>query len=55
MPQSTKDSHGGKTHATTKTKSSGSSSGAQANKPEDQKSAKSPVGPSKHGGKKTTP
>ena len=58
MPQSTKDSQGGKTHSTTKTHSSGTASGASAAaaaKKPGSRSAKSPVGSSQHGEKKTTP
>ncbi len=54
MPQSTKDSQGGKTHAKKTTHSSGQASGAAAKKAE-QRSAQSPTGPHKHGEKKTTP
>jgi hypothetical protein len=52
MPQSTKDSSGGKEHAKKKTHDSGAASGAQAKKPS---SGTGPVGPAKHGEKKTTP
>jgi hypothetical protein len=55
MPQSTKDSKGGKTHAT---KSKGRSSGAMSDKAAAKKSARSagsPTGPNKHGEKKSTP
>ena len=54
MPQSTKDSQGGKTHAKKNTHSGGTASEAAAKKLQG-RSAKSPVGPSKHGEKKTTP
>lgn len=55
MPQSTKDSKGGKTHAT---KSKGRSSGAVSEKAAAKKSARSagsPTGPNKHGERKSTP
>jgi hypothetical protein len=55
MPQSSKDSKGGKTHAT-KTKSR--SSGAVSEKAVARKSARStgsPTGPNKHGEKKSVP
>ncbi|GAC1607286.1 MAG: hypothetical protein NVS3B2_16170 [Ramlibacter sp.] len=55
MPQSTKDSQGGKTHSTAKTHSTGAVSDAAAQKKGQSRSDKSPVGPSKHGEKKTTP
>ena len=55
MPQSTKDSNGGKTHSTTKTHSASTASGAAAAKKPDGRAAKSPVGSSQHGEKKTTP
>ena len=55
MPQSTKDSQGGKTHSTKKTHSTGAVSDAVAEKKEQGRAAKSPTGPSKHGEKKTTP
>jgi hypothetical protein len=54
MPQSTKDSRGGKTHSTKK----GSSSGAVSDKAVAKKASratKSPTGPNKHGEKKSTP
>ena len=54
MPQSTKDSNGGKTHAKTQTKSAGSASKAAVKKSAD-KGANSPTGPARHGEKKTTP
>lgn len=55
MPQSTKDSKGGKTHAT---KSKGRASGAVSEKAAAKKSASrpgSPTGPNKHGEKKSVP
>ena len=55
MPQSTKDSKGGKTHAA---RSKGKSSGAVSEKAVAKKSAKSPgspTGPNKHGEKRSTP
>jgi hypothetical protein len=55
MPQSTKDSQGGKTHSTKQTHSTGAVSGASADKKEQGRAEKSATGPSKHGEKKTTP
>ena len=55
MPQSTKDSKGGKTHPQKDTHSSGAVSGKAAAKKASSRSAASPVGPKKHGEKKTTP
>ena len=55
MPQSTKDSKGGKSHAGKKTHSSGAVSDKAAAKKSGGRSAKSPTGPRKHGEKKTTP
>jgi hypothetical protein len=55
MPQSTKDSKGGKTNAGKKTHSSGAVSDKAAAKKSSGRSAKSPTGPNKHGEKKTTP
>ncbi|HEY1230173.1 MAG TPA: hypothetical protein VGF26_22920 [Ramlibacter sp.] len=55
MPQSTKDSKGGKTHAA---RSNHKSSGAVSEKAVAKKSGrstKSPTGPNKHGEKKSTP
>ena len=54
MPQSTKDSTGGKTSSTKTTHSKGHASKAAAKKNEG-RSASSPTGPQKHGEKKTTP
>ncbi len=54
MPQSTKDSKGGKTHAQNDTHSKGGVSDKAATKSTG-RSATSPVGPNKHGEKKTTP
>ena len=54
MPQSTKDSKGGKIHANKKTHSSGAVSEKAAAKKSGRNSA-SPTGPHKHGEKKTTP
>lgn len=54
MPQSTKDSKGGKTHANKKTHSSGAVSDKAAAK-KSARSGSSPTGPVKHGEKKTTP
>ena len=54
MPQSTKDTKGGKTHA----KKTTHSSGAVSEKAVAKKSARSssgPTGPIRHGEKKTTP
>ena len=52
MPQNTKDSQGGKNHAPKKTAATGKAGDkAQAKK----SSATSPIGPQKHGEKKTTP
>ena len=55
MPQSTKDTKGGKTHASKKTHSSGAVSDKAAAKKAGGRSANSPTGPNKHGEKKTTP
>lgn len=55
MPQSTKDSKGGKSHAGKKTHSSGAVSEKAAAKKSSGRSAQSPTGPNKHGEKKTTP
>jgi hypothetical protein len=55
MPQSTKDSKGGKTHPQKDTHSSGAVSDKAAAKKSGGRSATSPVGPNKHGEKKTTP
>lgn len=54
MPQSTKDSNGGKIHSNKKTHSKGQASEAAARKNEG-RSANSPTGSHKHGEKKTTP
>ena len=54
MPQSTKDSKGGKTSASKTTHSNGQASEASAKKNAG-RSANSPTGPHKHGEKKTTP
>lgn len=55
MPQSTKDSKGGKTHAgRSKHKASGAVSEKAVAK-KSTRSAASPTGPGKHGEKKTTP
>jgi hypothetical protein len=54
MPQSTKDSKGGKSSSTKQTHSKGQASEAAAKKNEG-RSANSPTGPKKHGEKKTTP
>jgi hypothetical protein len=55
MPQSTKDSKGGKTHAArSKSKASGAVSDKAVAK-KSSRSAGSPTGPNKHGEKKTTP
>jgi hypothetical protein len=55
MPQSTKDSKGGKTHPQKDSHSSGAVSDKAAAKKSGGRSATSPVGPNKHGEKKTTP
>ena len=55
MPQSTKDSKGGKTHRQKDTHSAGTVSDKAAAKKSTGRSATSPVGPNKHGEKKTTP
>jgi hypothetical protein len=55
MPQSTKDSQGGKTHSRKKAHSSGAVSDKAAASKSAGRSAKSPTGPNKHGEKKTTP
>ncbi len=54
MPQSTKDSKGGKTSSTKTTHSKGQASEAAAKKNE-RRSAGSPTGPQQHGEKKATP
>ena len=54
MPQSTKDSNGGKTHAGKQTHSSGQTSDAKADKKQEGRTSQSPTGPQKHGEKKTT-
>lgn len=54
MPQSTKDSSGGKEHAKKKTHDSGAVSESKAKKAASG-SGSSPTGPAKHGEKKTTP
>ena len=54
MPQSTKDTKGGKTHAKKTRHSSGAVSDRAAAKKAGRSSA-SPTGPIKHGEKKTTP
>lgn len=54
MPQSTKDTKGGKSHASKKTHSSGAVSDKAAAK-KGSRSSNSPTGPNKHGEKKTTP
>ena len=54
MPQSTKDSRGGKSTSTKQTHSKGQASEAAAKKNEG-RSPNSPTGPQKHGEKKTTP
>ena len=54
MPQSTKDTQGGKTHAKKKTHASGAVSDKAAAKKAGRSGA-SPTGPLKHGEKKTTP
>jgi hypothetical protein len=55
MPQSTKDSAGGKSHPGKKTKSSGTVSDKAAAGKSGARSANSPTGPRKQGEKKTTP
>ncbi|WP_299759970.1 hypothetical protein [Ramlibacter sp.] len=55
MPQSTKDSQGGKSHAGKKKHSSGEVSDKAAARKTGGRSAGSPTGPNKHGEKKTTP
>jgi hypothetical protein len=55
MPQSTKDSQGGKTHPGRKTKAADAVSDKAAAKKAGGRSAASPTGPNKHGEKKTTP
>ncbi|HEX2545046.1 MAG TPA: hypothetical protein VHL79_09225 [Ramlibacter sp.] len=54
MPQSTKDTQGGKTHSKKKT-NSGAAVSDKAMAKKSAKSAGSPTGPMKHGEKKTTP
>lgn len=53
MPQSTKDSSGGKEHAKKKTHDSGAASEKKSGS--SARSGTSPTGPVKHGEKKTTP
>jgi len=53
MPQSTKDSSGGKSHAKKATASRGAASEATIKKAAG-KSSSSPTGPQRHGEKKTT-
>ena len=53
MPQSTKDSKGGKSHAKKDTHASGGASAA-AQKAAANKPSGSPTGPQKHGEQKTT-
>lgn len=53
MPQSTKDSRGGKNQANKKQHQKGTASEARADTKS--RSAKSPTGSHKHGEKKTTP
>jgi hypothetical protein len=56
MPQSTKDSQGGKNHSNKKSRSSGAvSEKAAARKGSSGRSASSPTGPNKHGERKSTP
>ena len=55
MPQSTKDSKGGKTHAARSKKASSGAVSDKAVAKKSSRSAKSPTGPNKHGEKKTTP
>lgn len=55
MPQSTKDSKGGKNSATRKTHSSGAVSDKAAARKSGGRSTNSPTGPNKHGEKKSTP
>ncbi len=55
MPQSTKDSKGGKTHPQKDTNSAGAVSDKAAAKKSSGRTAASPIGPNKHGEKKTTP
>lgn len=55
MPQSTKDSRGGKSTATKKTGSSGTVSKKAASGKAGARNPASPTGPNKHGEKKTTP
>jgi len=54
MPQSTKDSKGDKTHPQKDTNSKSGASEASVKKAAE-KSNSSPVGPQRHGEKKTTP
>ncbi|GAB3765134.1 hypothetical protein GCM10028796_21710 [Ramlibacter monticola] len=54
MPQSTKATQGGKTHAKKKTSSGGTVSDKAAAK-KSARSGASPTGPLKHGERKTTP
>jgi hypothetical protein len=55
MPQSSKDSKGGKSSAQKKTHSGGQASEASADKKSKSQSGQSPTGSKKHGEKKTTP
>ncbi len=54
MPQSNKDSKGGKSHSDNKPRSGGRSSGASTGNKAQGRSAQSPTGPQKHGEKKST-
>jgi hypothetical protein len=55
MPQSTKDSKGGKTHPSKKGHSSSAASEKTAAKKSGGRSGNSPTGPNRHGEKKSTP
>jgi len=54
MPQSNKDSKGGKSHSDNKPRPGGRSSGVSNGNKAQGRSAQSPTGPQKHGEKKTT-
>jgi hypothetical protein len=55
MPQSKKDSQGGKTHAAKKTPAGDAASAKAADKKSGGRSAASPTGANKQGEKKSTP
>lgn len=55
MPQSTKDSKGGKNHAARSNRKSSGAVSEKAVARKSSRSAGSPTGPNKHGEKKSTP